>query len=193
MPLPPPKPTPTPCIMQAFVGDKAQVDALLFAPPNVGDRAFVNSFGRKVNARRILFLNDVVPQVPCSPTMIACSTTLVPTPNLFSSSYSYAPVSGTLQLNGSDMPQQAEAWSLLNVLHACQAERFILASHICSYNCFFSQYVKENSNMCLLWAAAGEEAPPTYQASGPATPDSTFCFKFPVDPGQPQYPYKPVT
>lgn len=51
------------------------VGALLFAAPNVGDDAFVAEYNMKVNARRISFIYDMIPQVPCAPTMMACKGT----------------------------------------------------------------------------------------------------------------------
>ena len=45
------------------------MDAYLFAPPNAGDADFVSAFNKLVNARRLPFQYDVVPQVsqrPCT-------------------------------------------------------------------------------------------------------------------------------
>jgi hypothetical protein len=55
------------------------VNAVLFAPPNAGAAAFVDAFNAAVNARRLAFASDLVPQVPCPPTMAACGNTPVPT------------------------------------------------------------------------------------------------------------------
>lgn len=49
------------------------VDAVLFAAPQVGDDAFVQRFDTVVNARRIGFAGDLVPQVPCASRMPACA------------------------------------------------------------------------------------------------------------------------
>ena len=51
------------------VRQQATVDAYLFAPPNAGDADFVSAFNKLVNARRLPFQYDVVPQVsqrPCT-------------------------------------------------------------------------------------------------------------------------------
>ena len=39
------------------------LDAYLFAPPNAGDAAFAEAFTQRVNARRLLFIYDLIPQV----------------------------------------------------------------------------------------------------------------------------------
>lgn len=151
------------------------MDALLFAPPNVGDSAFAASFGRRVNARRIPFLFDIVPQVPCTPTMIDCKDTLIPTNTLRNKGlWSYTSVPGTLLLLPTNMPQQADAWSLLGTVYPCEAGRLLRVTHVCSYNCYLSQFVSDSNNLCQLWSVS---------AGG-----GSYCFDFPVTAG-PQYPY----
>jgi hypothetical protein len=156
---------------------RLKVDALLFAPPNVGDSTFVAAFTKMVNARRISFVYDVIPQVPCTPTMIGCSDTLVNTSTARNNGlWQYAPHPGTLMLHHTAMPQQAEAWSRLDKIHACEAKRFFHASHYCSYACYLSQFVKESNNLCQLWTVpAGSKQVGSY------------CFDFPVQRKN-QYP-----
>ena len=47
------------------------LDAYLFAPPNAGNAVFAEAFNRRVNARRLPFVYDLIPQVRMSamPTM----------------------------------------------------------------------------------------------------------------------------
>jgi hypothetical protein len=51
------------CLLQDYLGRRYTVDATLFAAPNAGDATFAAAYGRKVNARRFKFLNDLIPQV----------------------------------------------------------------------------------------------------------------------------------
>ena len=44
-------------------GSKVTLDAYLFAPPNAGNAVFAEAFNRRVNARRLPFIYDLVPQV----------------------------------------------------------------------------------------------------------------------------------
>jgi hypothetical protein len=135
-------------------GFKAKVDALLLAPPNAGDATFASQFGSKVNARRVLFENDVVPQVPCSPTMVSCKRAPIPTGG--DKSWSYRAVPGTLMLYPSGMPQQPTAWSHFSKIFPCQMGKFFQATHVCAYNCFMSQFAKDGNTMCKLWDKDGE-------------------------------------
>ena len=163
--------------MQSYLESSVKVDALLYAPPNVGDSAFAASFGKRVNARRLPFLYDLIPQVPCTPTMIGCKNTLVNTYTPYHKGlWSYASVPGTLLLLPSGMPQQPEAWSLMGKLYPCELGRFLKATHICSYNCYLSQYVVDENSKCKLWNETGA---------------GSFCSGFPVTSG-PQYPYRPL-
>jgi hypothetical protein len=50
------------------------------------------------------------------------------------------------------------------------------ACAVCSYNCYFSQYVSDTNNTCLLWN--------TTSAAGVGT----YCQAYPVTSG-PQYPF----
>ncbi|WIA42326.1 hypothetical protein OEZ86_008339 [Tetradesmus obliquus] len=156
-----------------------KVDAYLFAPPNAGDATWAAGFNKLVNARRFPFIYDIIPQVPCTPTMAACKNTVVPNPNP-NGTWPYTTVGGTLQLLPAGMPSQAAQWGMLSKMYPCQLERFVLATHICSYNCYFSQYVSDTNNTCLLWNTT------TTSAGGVGT----YCSQYPVTSG-PQYPFTP--
>ena len=155
-------------------GQATKVDALLFAPPNAGDSVFADAFGQAVNARRMPFLHDAVPQVPCTPSMVGCPRASVP---IDRGLWSYSPVPGSLAISPSAMPQQAEAWGQFSKIYPCQIGRFFAATHVCAYDCFLSQHGADNNNSCKLWQddAAG----------------GTYCGNklFPVTDGRP-YPYK---
>lgn len=71
------------------------IGALLFAPPNVGDDTFVTDFNKKVNARRIAYVADIVPQVPCAPRMMACRNTIFQTAAPGVTSWNYGKVCAT--------------------------------------------------------------------------------------------------
>lgn len=111
--------------------------------------------------------------------MIKCgSSQAAANPESNSGLWSYTSVPGTLLLQPGGMPQQSEAWSLLNTICPCEINLFLHATHICSYQCYLSQYVSDANNLCHLW-------------SEPATnpPTGSYCFKFPVTSGW-QYPYQ---
>lgn len=155
-------------LLQGYLHHSAvQVDTLLIAPPNVGDATFAANFGKRVNARRIPFVSDLVPQIPCSPTMIACNGTVTANPK----PWSYSPVPGTLLLQPSGMPQQADKWALFDKIYPCKVGEMLRATHICSYQCYMSQSVTDKNNLCQLWDVG----------STPAT--GSYCFKFPFTSG----------
>jgi hypothetical protein len=155
---------------------KAKVDALLLAPPNAGDATFASRFGSKVNARRMPFIHDVVPQVPCFPGMISCPRAPIPTGG--AKLWSYAAVPGTLMLEPSGMPQQASAWSHFSKIFPCQMGKFFNATHICAYNCFLSKFANDGNTMCKLWAPInGKEVEGTY-CSG--YPNADRPYPYPV-------------
>ena len=64
---------PLPCTAatQAHLDNNAHnnvtLDAYLFAPPNAGDAVFAEAFNQRVNARRLPFIYDLIPQVRMSP------------------------------------------------------------------------------------------------------------------------------
>lgn len=48
------------------------VTAVMFGAPNVGDSEFAAEFDRRVNARNIEYVADIVPQLPCAGHMPIC-------------------------------------------------------------------------------------------------------------------------
>jgi Lipase (class 3) len=156
------------------------VDAVLFAPPRVGDDTFVMSFNRDVNARNVAFQYDPVPQIPCSPAMPACKFVLVPTdvptPTINGTAWPYAEAGGLVPVLASQMPVQPEAWSKLNTLSLTRVIRFLFATHICSYLCNFAQYTGDPQNNCLLWNTSSPSPPPG---------SAQYCDMFPVVPPYP--------
>lgn len=112
--------------------------------------------------------------------MIKCSFSgaASATPDSRRGLWNYSPVGGTLPLQPNGMPQQSEAWSLLDQIYPCEVNRFLHATHICSYQCYLSQYVSDSNNLCHLWREP---------ASNP--PTGSYCFEFPVTAGW-QYPYQ---
>jgi hypothetical protein len=142
----------------------------------VGDETFANAYNRRVNARRFKFLNDLIPQVPCTPTMIGCKDALVPTATSRNGGlWKYQSIGGNFVLQPSGMPQQVPAWSKLTDIYPCEMGRFLRATHTCSYNCYMSQYAADSNTLCQLWQVTG-------------TSTGTYCYDFPVTEG-PQYPY----
>lgn len=137
------------------------VGAVLVAPPNVAGPAFVAEFDQRVNARRLAFQFDIVPQAFCTPTMPACggaSADASPVGALLAkagvsvmptnmpgnvSAWNCSQVGGGLPIAGDDMPQDAAAWPALQSIQLCWAVEFLLASHVCSYTCFTSQFAAD--------------------------------------------------
>lgn len=99
--------------------------------------------------------------------------------------WAYEPVPGTVALTAARMPMGREAWASFDSMYACQLGRYVLATHVCAYQCYLSQYVQDGaaSNMCRLWAG-GEGGVESHEAGA-----GSFCFSFPVASGR-QYPYK---
>ena len=61
-------------------GVDAIVDAYLFAPPNAGDATFSAAFNELVNARRLPFEFDLVPQVGaphCTACLVPCTAVML--------------------------------------------------------------------------------------------------------------------
>jgi hypothetical protein len=176
--------------LQAYIDQKsggsrqaaAKVDALLFAPPNVGNIDFVRSFNARVNARKVQFAYDLVPQVPCAPSMASCPDVPVSTHNPDGSGiWQYSSVGGSMMITPASMPHQASIWARFGQIHPCKLPFFITATHSCAYTCYLSSFVGEASNSCLLHdkAAAGGEG--TYCGGSIAS--------FP-DTQDPPYPYR---
>ncbi|KAL4431070.1 hypothetical protein ABPG75_006326 [Micractinium tetrahymenae] len=161
------------------------VSALLVAPPSVGPPDFVAQFNTLVNARRLAFDYDIVPQAFCSPSMPACSSgqqpgvlggllkragvQVIPTNEPGNvSSWSYATVGGSLPFGPAALPQDAASWPALQDIQLCWAINFLYATHICSYACFTSQFAPAaaaNYNLCWL-SARPEGAPAGMQCPG---------------------------
>lgn len=152
------------------------VSTVLFAPPNVGPPAFASAFNKLINGRRIAFKEDVVPQIPCTPSQKSCAGS----PNGFpvptnqpgdTKKWMYTPVGGNLPIMPSDMPQNVNAWGQLTTVPINKnAVPFLTASHICSYMCFTSQYASStvSDNQCWL-------------NQQPATASGSQCRGFPVN------------
>lgn len=166
-------------LLQEQLGSDVKVDALLYAAPNVGDAEFAAGFGVKVNARRLSFIYDLVPQLPCAPTIVGCKDALVPTPSPSKDGlWSYTSIPGNLMLMPEGMPQQQDAWALFNAIYPCEANRFMQATHGCSYMCYLTQYVADPHSKCQLWTPTGNST------------DGSECYDTPIADG-PQYPYAP--
>lgn len=167
---------------QQQVGSSVTVDTVLFAPPNVGSSAFTDSFNKLVNGRRIAYVTDVVPQVPCSPDMAGCAPVLgippeFPTKTNQKPSWPYAQVGASIILPASAMPQDAASWAKLTVVpdrNAGNAGSFVSATHICSYHCWTSQFAGAIvPSEC--WLVKGTNTPAT----------ASFCAGFPKKNGYP--------
>jgi hypothetical protein len=180
------------CVLQAYIDKKsssssrqpaAKVDALLFAPPNVGNIEFVRAFNARVNARKVMFAYDLVPSVPCAPSMAACADAPVSTHKPDGSGiWQYSSVGGSMMFTPASMPQQARIWARFGQIHPCKLAYFITATHTCSYTCWLSSFVANANNSCLL------------QDTGVTGGEGTYCAgsiaSFP-DTQEPPYPYKP--
>jgi hypothetical protein len=74
------------------------------------------------------------------------------------SSWEYAQIGGTMPFSGSDMwaSNDKSAWMKLNTLDLCRAKDFLVATHICSYACYTSQFLGYHapSTMCNLVGAS---------------------------------------
>ncbi|KAL4425099.1 hypothetical protein ABPG77_010413 [Micractinium sp. CCAP 211/92] len=163
----------------------AVVSALLVAPPSVGPPDFVARFNQLVNARRLAFQYDIVPQAFCSPYMPACSGSsqpgvlgdllnragmdVIPTNEPGNvSSWSYATVGGSLPFGPASMPQDAVSWPALRDIQLCWSLNFLMATHVCSYACFTSQFAPPAAaaqSSCWL-SARPEGSPAGVQCTG---------------------------
>eukprot|EP00878_Enallax_costatus_P025280 GHUV01027043.1.p1 GENE.GHUV01027043.1~~GHUV01027043.1.p1 ORF type:complete len:183 (+),score=21.62 GHUV01027043.1:1019-1567(+) len=131
---------------------------------------------------RIQFQYDIVPMVPCAPQVTACRTTPVPTTQPDNTGlWHYSTIGGGIDFVATDMPQQPQAWALLCNLDFTQIKMFFLASHTCSYECYFSQYASDANNNCLLKSAITDGGIGTFCTGALAA--------FP-DAATPQYPSK---
>lgn len=75
------------CVLQAHLqrqNSSVRVDAMLFAPPNVGDKAFADAYGAVVNGRRCAPQSRIQPQSFKHTTLrplLACRQTNLPRPS----------------------------------------------------------------------------------------------------------------
>lgn len=137
-------------------------------------------------ARRIPFQSDIVAQLPCAPTVTACARgPWQGAPMLSVGVWAYHTVPGTVALTAEGMPMEQEAWASFKSMYACQLGRYVVATHVCAYQCYLSQFVQDgvSSNQCRLRAPEAGAAATGGQVHG------TYCFSFPVASGE-QYPYK---
>lgn len=158
------------------------VGALLFAAPNVGNNAFVAAFNSKVNARRIAYVYDLIPQVPCAPRMMACPGNMFETTKRGVSSWNYGKVGGQITFTPDAMPVQPEVWAKTDTANPCMMFPWAVATHVCSYTCFYSKFAAAGATAdgrCKLWAVPGEQK---------AGPSSDYCIWYPYQ--NPEYPLR---
>lgn len=172
-------------------GGTPAVGAVLFAPPNVGPPGFVERANALVNARRLAYVYDIIPQALCAPSMPACSSASdeglvgnllkqvgakpVPTTEPGNvSSWGYAQIGGDLSFGPSEMPQDAASWAALRDIQLCWGTRFLFATHVCSYSCFLSQFSSGAAAANNCWLAAR-----------PAGAQGDACPLWPATPGYP--------
>lgn len=124
----------------------------------------------------------LLPQVPCSPRVVACSNVAIPTNRSADQpqAWPYARVGGTVRLLARNMPYQAPVWQRLASYtqqefcsNPLTVQYLQAATHACAYVCSTARYVNGSDNWCLLWPANGTEAS---QAS--------YCYAdfFPAEP-----------
>jgi hypothetical protein len=129
-------------------------------PPPVGDTKFTKELTKRVNARQVFFINDLVPDYPCTSkrgdgakSMPACAGTLVPTRTIKSKSGwpDYQQLWGQILVTGQDEPIQKEQWATTNLVTAATGGRRFIETHRCSYQCFLSTFVTDfRDNRCIL-------------------------------------------
>lgn len=164
------------------------VGAVLTAPPNAGSPEFVNAFNQLVNARRLAFEYDIVPQAFCTPEMPSCppgrlpgtvgalltaaGITITPTNQPGDvTAWPYAQIGGSITLVPEEMAQDAASWPALSRIQLCWSIPFLLATHVCSYSCALSQYAPEAAgSMSMCWLSAQ-----------PAGAPGTACPSWPTD------------
>ena len=140
---------------------------MLFAPPNAGAPALASAFDQAINGRRIAFKYDLVPQIPCTPTMPACANVAVPT-NMpgNATSWPFEHVAASITVNATDMPVQQAKWDELDVVpltDPADIPAYLWATHVCSYLCWTSQFNGDPNNECIL------------DAQSPAAGNNSIC------------------
>lgn len=127
------------------------VQAVLFAPPQVGDSSFVDAYNQLVNGRMVDYADDIINQVPCDPLMPACPAT--PSGILGSvgvkgtatdqgnvTSWPYGTVGGELVFLPEDLPQDTATWAQVDSMPLCWSFTYLQAAHACSYMCYLSSF-----------------------------------------------------
>ncbi|KAG1666288.1 hypothetical protein FOA52_004769 [Chlamydomonas sp. UWO 241] len=158
---------------------RIKVDAFLFAPPNAGDADFNKIQAARVNVRSLVFVHDIITQIPCAPEMMTCPAGLKTRasfglPNTMGpdediKSVPYRAQHGQVLLTPRDMPFQPEAWACFASLETSKVAAFLTATHSCAYMCATSAFVNETANECLLNNAKDGDIPAA----------ASFCPGFP--------------
>ncbi|KAI8465348.1 MAG: Alpha/Beta hydrolase protein [Monoraphidium minutum] len=165
------------------VSDTITINAALFAAPILGDAAHASDAAfRQTRSRRLAFVNDLVPMIPCEATgaakgMPACKNTLIrsddpddPTRVWWNE---YKPGYATLHVQPAMMPAQPAAWGRTNAVPAAQLGQYFVGTHVCSYVCLVSAKTKgmdASRDICLLEDVQDRSVLKT----------SSFCTNFPV-------------
>jgi hypothetical protein len=134
---------------------------------------------------RIPFKADIVSQLPCTPTVTACVRgPWAGAPLIATGVWAYHTIPGTVALSPEGMPMEVEAWSSFRAMHACQLGHYVVATHVCAYQCYLSQFSEGGAGgMCRLRASSNAGAVAGGQQMG------SFCLGFPVASGS-KYPYE---
>lgn len=66
--------------------------------------------------------------------------------------------------------QDAVSWDALNYIQLCWSAQYLLASHVCSYSCWTSQWVPDAADVSNCWLSSMPEG-----AAG------SYCFLWPSD------------
>jgi hypothetical protein len=90
-------------------------------------------------------------------------------------------VGGTINFQPDSMPVQSAAWQQLSTVNGCQLIPWTIASHVCSYPCFFSQFgpkgAREQHGRCKLRGGWGDNR---------RGDDPAYCVGFPKH--DPEFP-----
>lgn len=144
----------------ALPGKAPRVDAVLIAPPNVGGETWARNFNRLVNARRIAFTKDLVPQTPCSlgpNNMPGCpstpsnaalaalgiqgiATNKDPITGAAVDSWDFGTIGGNMPFAPLAMPEDAKSWEKINYIDICYAWDYLSTTHSCAYQCWLSTH-----------------------------------------------------
>jgi hypothetical protein len=109
--------------------------------------------------------------------MMACQDSMFPTALPGVTSWNYAPVGGDITLTAEGMPIQPKVWQKLETLNGYMIMPWAVATHICSYPCFYSKSATAgatNHGRCQLWGQSKEKV------------GTTFCSGYPYH--EPEYP-----